>query len=125
PPPPLPLCSSVASSGSAWGGLAAQPNRRQVLECASPLALYKTARPMRQNQSARGLAHSKTLARHRQPTPSLLLLPSPSPSLRTSASKKNSLSPPRKSIGKPKRAKRSLCFSSPPSSRALAIPATP
>ncbi|PYJ01826.1 MAG: hypothetical protein DME25_17420, partial [Verrucomicrobia bacterium] len=116
---------AVASSGSAWGALAGQPNRRQVLECASPLALLKAVRPAPKSQSARGLAHSKTLPRHRQPTPSLLLLPSPSPSPRTSASKKNSLSPPRKSIGKPKRAKRSLCFSSPPSSRGLAIPATP
>ena len=43
------------------------PKNRQVLECASPLALSKGFGVIGNVESARGLAHSKTLTRRRTP----------------------------------------------------------
>jgi len=40
-----------------------QPKWRQLLECASPLALFEASEAQGRQKSARGLAHSKTLAR--------------------------------------------------------------
>jgi hypothetical protein len=64
----LPLASNrivlVLESSSQWP----VTRIRQVLECASPLALWKGF------ESARGLAHSKTLPRLRRPFPKSCLM---------------------------------------------------